>query len=105
METAIKYIHTHLHQPMAVAELAELAGYSPNHFTKLFKKNHGCLPLDYIADIKLKQAKKRLRETKVPLAVLAEELGFCDASHFGKFFKKHTDLTPAQYRKNIKHRI
>ncbi len=100
-----EYINTNLHRNVTVSELAQAAGYSPDHFTKIFKRFFGCLPLKYVANVKLERAKKRLRETRLPITSIAEELGFCDASHFGRFFKKRTGSSPAQYRKTNRHTV
>ncbi|MBQ8893277.1 MAG: helix-turn-helix domain-containing protein [Clostridia bacterium] len=100
MQTTLQYINENLHRPLTVAELAQQAGYSVAHFTRNFKKNFGCLPLDYIADLKISHAKKRLRDTEHSVASIAEELGFYDVGYFGKFFKSKVGVSPLTYRKN-----
>ena len=105
LQIAVQYIHSHLHCPITTTKLAELTGYSTGHFTKNFKKLFHCMPQEYINSVKLERAQKRLRETGIPIPVIAEELGFCDASHFGKFFKAHTGITPAVYRRTAIHKI
>ncbi|MBQ8893992.1 MAG: helix-turn-helix domain-containing protein [Clostridia bacterium] len=105
MQAAIQYIHANLHRTVTVAELAEITGYSPGHFAKTFRQCFGLLPLDYITKIKINQAQKRLRETRLSVSVIAEELGYCDANYFGKVFKKKTGVSPLQYRKTARHRV
>lgn len=100
MQTTLQYINENLHRPLTVTELAQQAGYSTAHFTRNFKRNFGCLPLDYIANLKIDYAKKRLRDTELSIGFIAEELGFYDAGYFGKFFKAHVGTSPLSYRKN-----
>ena len=99
MQSTLQYIGENLHRHLTVAELAQQAGYSTAHFTRNFKKNFGCLPLDYIADQKISHAKKRLRDTEHSVTTIAEELGFNDTGYFGKFFKAKTGVSPLTYRK------
>ncbi|MBQ8893569.1 MAG: helix-turn-helix transcriptional regulator [Clostridia bacterium] len=99
------FINANLHRTITVDELAHLSGYCRDHFTKIFKSHFGCLPLQYISDLKLEYAKKRLTETRHPISSIAEELGYCDSSYFGKFFKNKTGLSPSQYRETVKHTI
>lgn len=105
MHAVSEFINANLHRTITVEELSRFAGYSHDHFVKIFKTFFGCLPLKYISDVKLEYAKKRLTETNLPISSIAEKLGFCDASYFGRFFKNKTGLSPLQYRKTVKHRI
>lgn len=99
MGRAVAYIRENAARNITVGELAERAGYSTGHFSKKFKETFGCTPQAYIADLKLEEAKKRLRHTDQPISAIAEELGFCDVSYFGNFFKAKTGVFPSHYRK------
>jgi AraC-like DNA-binding protein len=99
LRTTLKYIDENLNRPLTVTELARQSGYSTAHFTRKFKKNFGRLPLDYVADLKIHYAKKRLRDTDHSIATIAEEFGFYDAGYFGKLFKSKVGSSPLTYRK------
>lgn len=45
------------------------------------------------------EAKRLLVHTDFPIYVLAEKLGFEEATHFSKFFKRETGRTPAEFRR------
>lgn len=53
----------------------------------------------YILSLRIATAKKLLKESNLPLAKIAESVGFPDESYFGKVFKKETGFTPSAYRK------
>ena len=105
MQAVIRHIHTNLNRTITVAELAEIADYSPKYFSKIFRQCFNLPPQEYITKIKINQAKKRMRETRLSVAVIAEELGYCDANYFAKIFKRKTGVSPIQYRKTARHRI
>jgi AraC-like DNA-binding protein len=43
-----------------------------------------------------------LRDPKLTLQQVAEELSFADQSSFGKFFRKHSGMTPLKYRQTLR---
>jgi AraC-like DNA-binding protein len=44
------------------------------------------------------EAKRLLVHTDFPVGVIAERLGFQEATHFSKFFKRETSCTPKEFR-------
>ncbi|HTN44812.1 MAG TPA: AraC family transcriptional regulator [Flavipsychrobacter sp.] len=47
----------------------------------------------------LKEAKRLLIQTDLPLKDIADKLGFNELSHFSNWFKKETNIQPGHYRK------
>ena len=45
------------------------------------------------------EARRLLRYSDWPLALIADSLGFASATYFSSFFRQHTGLTPNSYRK------
>ena len=100
MQKTLRFLGTVTDRKVTVREAAEHVGYSVGHFSKKFKATFGCSPQEYISNMKLELAKERLRNTDRPIAEIAQELGFYDASYFGNFFKSKTGVFPSTYRKN-----
>ena len=95
---AISYAEAHLDRPVSVAEMAEIAGYHPSHFTKLFRKRFGVSPARFIIRKKTHFAMEQLSATVKPIADIAEAMGFSSQFYFCSFFKKQTGMTPSEYR-------
>lgn len=71
---------------------------SRNHAIRVFKEKFGISPYKYISDIRLKNAKRMLKSSTLPIGEIATLLGFCDSRYFSNWFKKKTDFTPKEYR-------
>jgi AraC-like DNA-binding protein len=73
-------------------------GRSYDHQARLFKAAYGATPLQYVNTRRMERAKSLLRETRLPVARIAEGLGFGDVVYFNRLFRKHTGTTPGGYR-------
>ncbi|WAH62152.1 AraC family transcriptional regulator (plasmid) [Pseudomonas silvicola] len=78
---AIDYLHSDYHQPLAVSEIAAVAGLSEYHFMRTFQKLTGLSVHQYLTQIRLMRA-KRLLSQGFDAAHTASEVGFFDQSHF-----------------------
>ncbi|MBE9102171.1 AraC family transcriptional regulator [Vacuolonema iberomarrocanum] len=93
------YIQAHLDQSIKLADLAEVAGMSPFHFSRLFKQSMGISPHQYLLQQRVEQAKQLLKTSKLAIADVALQCGFSSQSHFSKHFRSATGMTPGAYRK------
>ena len=99
LNKAIIYAQAHLDRSVSVAELAEIAGYHPSHFTKLFQKRFGISPAGFMVQKKTHIAMEQLSATSKPIADISAALGFSSQFYFCSFFKKQTGMTPTEYRR------
>ena len=83
---------------LSLSELAQEYGYSATYLGKLFHKIVGVGFSDYLANAKVNRAKILLADTEMPIAEIAQKLGYYDPCHFVKQFKKHTGYTPKSMR-------
>lgn len=98
LSKAIHFAENNLHENVTVKKMAEIAGYHPSHFTKLFHKRLGVSPVQFIVRKKTEQATKQLTATTLSISAIAESLGFSNQFYFSNFFKKQTGMTPTEYR-------
>lgn len=96
--SAIAFAEQHLSRSVTVREMAEVAGYHPSHFTKLFQKRMGVTPMQFILRKKTDRAIELLTTTDLPVSSIAEALGFANQFYFSSFFKKQTGMNPSEYR-------
>lgn len=72
---------------------------SPNHMSTLVRRESGLTVLQWIDRALVREAKVLLHHTAMPVAEVAEKLGFATPSFFIRFFRQQTGQTPLQYRK------
>lgn len=93
------YIERHLDEPILLQQLAQAAGYSPFHATRLFRELVGIAPSDYLRARRLSQAALRLRDTEDAVFEVALDASFESQEGFTRAFSRQFGTTPAQYRK------
>lgn len=57
----------------------------------------GISPVDFIKNIRLKQAANLLREKKMDVSLVAYSVGFTNQSYFSTMFKKLYGISPTEY--------
>lgn len=96
----LDYIDSHLHEEIALNELASLTGLTSYHFLRLFKRSTGETPLQFIIRSRMDRA-KALLATGVSVTDVAMDVGYGSLSHFITLFKRHTGVTPLEYQKKL----
>jgi AraC family transcriptional regulator len=94
----LEYIVTHLNENITNDALAEVAGLSVCHFTRVFKQTEGMSPRRYVLHCRVKRAKELLADGKMSQAQIAFAAGFSDQSHYTRWFRQISGLTPGGYR-------
>ena len=81
-------------------ELAAQLNLGYTTFRRLFQRHTGFTPRQYALEISLRRASELLAQTRLPIARIADELGFESIFYFSRFFKGKTGLSPSEYRKD-----
>jgi AraC family transcriptional regulator len=89
----------HVAEEFSLDRLAAQAGLSRFHFQRLFKAATGVAPSRYHIDLRLNEARRLLRETKMGVVDVALEIGYANPSHFARLFRRETGLSPSDYRR------
>lgn len=99
IKMAIQYIEQHYNEEISINEIAYMYAMSPNYFSTVFKKETGMTVVNYITDMRIKNACRLLKETKASIVDVSHEVGYQDTQYFFRVFKKITGKTPLEYRK------
>jgi len=98
MRRYVHFLEDHFFEASTIDAAAAELGMSRRHFTKLFSQQTGQTWLSFMRGQAIRHAKKRLRETTLPIASVAFECGFNDLTTFYRQFKKHAGVSPAKFR-------
>ena len=72
---------------------------STSWFQHAIQDRDRCWICQYLQHIRIEQAKKLLKTSKMRIADIAEKVGYRDIKFFNKIFVKETTVTPSEYRK------
>jgi AraC family transcriptional regulator len=92
-----EYVEAHLEQDLTIEALAAVAGLSPYHFARAFKRSTGSGPHRNVLRRRIERAKRLLAAGKIPLSDVARACGFGSQSHFSTRFREVTGVTPRQF--------
>lgn len=99
IDRVLAWLRENLDRPLGLADLAAVAGCDAFALCRRFKARTGLSPLAYVHRSKVEAAGFLLAGTHLPLADVAQRLGFCDEFHFGKVFKKWRGIPPGRWRR------
>ena len=99
-ENAMHYMNMHYKEAdLNMSMLADYLQISSVTLAVEFKNETGVSPSDYLASLRMEQAKKLLKETDLLIKEISLAVGYEDDHVFMRRFKKYTGKTPGQYRK------
>lgn len=102
LDKVLKYIKQNYKRPIALAEIAKVAIFSPDYFCRFFKKHMGMSFLEYQNELRLSYIYQDIINTKEPIYKILEKHGFTNYKIFRRMFYEHFETTPLNARKNMK---
>ena len=100
-EKLSKYVEENIAAITSVSDLCQAFHYSTNYIERLFQREFGVSPIQYINDVKIKKAMYLLETTSKPITAIAEECGYFDYPYFYKRFVQKAGVSPSEWRKTI----
>ena len=101
IDTAVSYINSHYSEKITLEDLAELCELSVSYFCKLFKSEIGESFADYLTWVRIEKAIDLLRDPKMKIYEISEEVGYSDVQYFNKVFRDTTGVSPSFYRNHL----
>lgn len=95
------YVLDHLEEEFSVERLATLAAMSSRHFSRVFIREIGMTPMEFVQSARIDRARYLLESNDLPLKTVAYRAGFGSARHMRQLFSDRLGLTPAQYRRQF----
>ena len=96
------YIQSNINSNLSVCQIADYLRISQEHLSRVFRQETGMAIIEYIRNMKVKEAKFLLKYTDNSLVEISEKLSFSSQSHFNSVFKSEMGLTPKQYRDKVR---
>ncbi|MBE6863535.1 MAG: helix-turn-helix transcriptional regulator [Ruminococcus sp.] len=102
--TVLKYIDNNYMYDITLDELADVAGYSKYHFSRIFKQYNSMSYIQYINARRTKAAEQLLFEPDIPITEVAMRSGFKSLTTFNRIFKDIKHCTPTDFKKLLEKR-
>ena len=94
-----EYIEDNLGEPIALRDLASLAGVSARHFGRAFRQALGVPPHAYVLTRRLATARDLLiNQPLLTIGEIASKTGFSSSSHLASAFRRHFGFSPTALR-------
>jgi AraC-like DNA-binding protein/ligand-binding sensor protein len=98
---AREYITKNRRQSLSLTEVASVSGASVFHFCKVFKKTTGLTFTDYVARVRLEDAKTQLLNPSRRISEVAYDVGFQSLTQFNRVFKRVFGQSPTEFRAHL----
>jgi len=98
---AREYIEQHKSEEFSLADVAKVAGASVFHFCKVFHKTTGLKFTDYVARVRLEDARNRLLNPNLRISEIAYDVGFQSLTQFNRTFKRVFGQSPTEFRSRV----
>ncbi|MCQ6561494.1 helix-turn-helix domain-containing protein [Paenibacillus mendelii] len=99
----MEYMEQNYRLNISRKQLAEMVGISEDYYSRAFKKQAGKSPMEYLAEIRVNQAKQSLLLSGDSFRSIAQSVGFSDEFYFSRKFKATTGRSPTSYVNTIKY--
>ncbi|TFV50220.1 AraC family transcriptional regulator [Bradyrhizobium niftali] len=84
---------------LTISDIAAECRLTPSHFARCFRRSTGVAPHEYLSQLRVKEAKRLMTTTKLPLADIALICGFGDQSYFVRVFSRRVGMSPGAWRR------
>ena len=101
VQKAREYIRKNRAESLSLTDVAKASGASVFHFCKVFKKSTGLKFTDYVARVRLEDAKAELLNPNRRISEVAYDVGFQSLTQFNRMFKRIFGQSPTQFRAHL----
>lgn len=97
-----EYIDNNYSSEIRLQTLSDMVGMTPTAFSRFFKLRTGKTISDYIIDIRLGVASRKLVDSTMSVAEICYDCGFNNVSNFNRIFKRKKGCSPKLFRENYR---
>ncbi len=100
LQNMISFIHHNFQQKITASQISGAAHISEREAVRIFQKNIGMSPIEYLLSYRLNESLNYLTNTDMSITEICYACGFSESAYFGKMFKKQYGMTPSEYRQS-----
>ncbi len=96
------YIQQNYAEKLTLQSIAQVHGISTTKLKRIFREEIGSSVITYVTGVRIKEAKRLLRQRELNFSQIAECVGYESIHYFSKVFKKHTGMTLTEYTRSVR---
>jgi signal transduction histidine kinase/ABC-type sugar transport system substrate-binding protein/AraC-like DNA-binding protein len=89
-------------ESLSRAEIAAHVAVSESYLTRMFRRDLGIVPWEYLTRYRIEQAKTLLRVTNLTVTEIAYQIGYNDCAFFSRVFHQETGRSPLTFRRQVR---
>lgn len=95
---AIRFMNKHYMEDLRIEDVAAVVGISVSYLHQLFKRELNRTFLDFLTEIRIRQAQNILLNENATMFEVSERVGYRSPQHFSQIFKRMTGMSPHEFR-------
>lgn len=95
------FLEQNVHYPLSLQSVCEHFNLSKSYLCRIYKEYTSTGIMKYFNALKIKEAKKLLRQDEMNISQIADVLGYSGIHNFTRSFKSETGTSPSEYKKRI----
>ncbi|MGO2890796.1 AraC family transcriptional regulator [Enterococcus devriesei] len=95
---AAQYIQNNYERDLQISELSKSLSIDRSYLHRLFIKELGIGPKEYLTNVRIRKAKELLKQSDLPVKVIAYSVGYENTQQFSRVFKKIVGISPKEFR-------
>jgi len=101
LKQAVEYIEKNYDKDLNMAVVSNYISMNYSMLSYLFKQYTGTNFVNYLKNVRMKEAMRLLKETDMKVIDISNKVGYENEKHFMKTFKAEFGVSPTEYRKNM----
>jgi AraC-like DNA-binding protein len=102
IDEVFKYVMGNFSKEISLQDVASITNLSPQSFCRFFKNRTKKSFVQFLNEVRIGHACKRLTEEDWSIAEIAYSCGFKNLSNFNRFFKEIVGKTPKEYKNELR---
>ena len=98
LKDALELMAANLAEPLPAEDIAQLVGVSRRQLERLFRQHLDTFPSRYYLELRLKHARRQLKQTTFSIQQVGLACGFTSGSHFSTTYRNYFGCTPREER-------
>jgi AraC-like DNA-binding protein len=98
---AVTFIEAHFREKIQLDTIAQLVYMNPSYFSSYFKRVMKLSVMDYVLNLRMREATMLLADSSLPVTEVALQCGFPTPAYFSRAFHQSFGVSPRQYRKDM----